>query len=101
MIGYKLFRVRVDGSIGPLFINKNQRLHLGVEYPAEDHPTKGYAHRPGWHICHSPIAPHLSKKGRVWAKVEFSDYTEHRRPVTQGGLWYTANQMKILELLST
>ena len=99
MIGYKLFRLRTDGSLGPLFINKSQRLQIGVRYVAEDHPTKGYAHRPGWHICHSPSAPHLSKKGRVWAKVRFSEYISHVRPISQGGLWYTANYLTVLEIL--
>ena len=99
MTGYKLFTRRADGSLGPLFINRRQRLEVGVEYEAEDHPTKGYAHRPGWHICSKQEAPHLSKAGRVWAKVKFSDYTPHQRPENQGGLWYTANRMKIMEVL--
>lgn len=98
MIGYKLFRLRKDGSLGPLFINCRQRLYIGETYLAEAHRTKGYAFRPGWHICSTMSAPHLSKKGRVWAKVSFSEYTEHRRPECQGGMWYTANSMKILEV---
>lgn len=100
MIGYKLLNHRADGSLGPLFINRAQRLEVGVEYLAEDHPTKGYAHRPGWHICAKQEAPHLSKKDRVWARVRFSDHTAHTRPANQGGLWYTANKMTILEILS-
>lgn len=99
MIGYKLFALHADGSLGPLFINKKRRLSVGTEYLAEDHPTAGYAHRPGWHICAEQNAPHLSKKGRVWARVEFEDFTEHHRPASQGGLWYTAGKMTILEVL--
>ena len=99
MIGYKLFRKRQDGSLGPLFINRKQRIEIGHFYPAEDHPTKGYAHRPGWHICSEKNAPHLSEKGRVWCKVEFFDYKEHKRPDSQGGMWFTANVMQILEVL--
>ncbi len=99
MIGYKLFKRRGDGSLGPLFINRLQRLEIGITYTAEDHPTKGYAHRPGWHICSEQNAPHRTKNGRVWALVEFSDYTEHKRPATQGGLWYTANKMNIVKVL--
>lgn len=56
---YKLFRRRGDGSLGPLFINKRQRIPLGEWLQAEDHPTKGYAHRPGWHCGVAPSAPHL------------------------------------------
>ena len=96
-IGYKLFRKRKDGTYGPLFINRKQRLEIGTQYAAEDHPTKGYAHRPGWHICHEPVAPHLSKKGRVWCVVVFNwDAKAHTRPESQVGLWYTADYMTIL-----
>ena len=99
MRGYKLFRQRKDGTLGPLFINRKQRLYMDVVYPAEDHPTKGYAHRPGWHICSTKSAPHLSKKGRVWALVEFDFAERYTRPASQGGLWYTAMYMKILRVL--
>jgi len=99
-IGYKLFRVRKDGSLGPLFINRKQRIEVGVTYPAEDHPTKGFAHRMGWHICSIKSAPHLRQGGdRLWAMVEFSDWTPHPRPKSQGGLWYTANRMRVLKIL--
>jgi hypothetical protein len=99
MIGYKLFRQRKDGTLGPLFINCRQRIDLNKTYKAEAHLTKGFAFRPGWHICSKKSAPHLSKKGRVWAKVSFSNYTEHQRPRSQGGLWYTAKYIKVLKVL--
>jgi len=99
MIAYKLVRQRRDESLGPLFINRKQRLTKGIVYQAEEHLTKGFAFRPGWHCCAEPIAPHLSKKGRIWAKVRIVEYTQHKRPESQGGLWYTAKFMKILEVL--
>jgi len=95
MIAYKLFRKRKDGSYGPLFINRKQRLRAGTLYDAEEHPTKGFAFRPGWHCCAAPNAPHLSTKNRVWCRVSIGGYTEHQRPESQGGLWYTAEFMKI------
>ncbi len=102
MKAYKLFRVRKkDNTLGSLFINRTQVIELGKWYEAEEHPTKGYAYRPGWHVCKEPKAPHLSTKGRVWAEVEIKDYTEHVRPENQGGLWYTAKQMKVLRLLTS
>ena len=97
MIAYKLFRKRKDGSYGPLFINRKQKVYPGVTYQAEEHRTKGFAFRPGWHACAEPSAPHLSKKNRVWCKVIITDYTEHNRPVSQGGLWFTANTLKVIE----
>ncbi len=100
MVGYKLFKLHKDGSIGPLFINRRLRLEVGKVYTAENHPTKGFAVRPGWHICKSMNAPHLSKKARVWAKVQFKDYTEYKRPANQGGLWYLAKKIKVLEIYS-
>jgi len=96
MIGWKLFRQRKDGSYGPLFINCKQRLEKGVVYESEDHPTKGYAHRPGWHICKNKNAPHLSKKDRVWVKVWFDNAEVIKRPENQGGIWYLAKQIKLL-----
>ncbi|CAH9014758.1 conserved hypothetical protein [Vibrio phage 424E50-1] len=103
MKGYKLFRLRKDGTLSPLFINRKQVLEVGVNYEAEDHPTPKFKHRPHWHLCSEPVAPHLSmelKTGekRVWAEVEFSDYQEMSRPPSQGGKWYLANQMKIVTL---
>lgn len=100
MIAYKLFHVRRDGSLGPLFVNRSQRLNIGVSYASEDHPTKGYAHRPGWHCCIQPLAPHLSLKNRVWARVNVSDYEIYSRPVHQGGQWVLARSMTILNKLS-
>jgi hypothetical protein len=97
MIGYKLFRVRKDGSLGSLFINQRQRIKVGEWMPAEDHPTKGYAHRPGWHICSERHAPHLSERGRRWFRVEFTGERSHKRPDSQGGLWYTATSMRVIE----
>jgi hypothetical protein len=100
MIAYKLFNKRKDGSLGPLFINRKQRIDVGVTYAAESHPTNGYAYRPGWHCCAEPTAPHLSKRSRVWCKVSIDDYTQHQRPSSQGGLWYTANKLTVLEELA-
>jgi len=99
MIGYKLFKLRKNGTIGPLFINSRQIIPIGTWLQAEDHPTKGFAHRPGWHTSIEPIAPHLSPKGRIWAKVEIEDVKEWKRPRRQGGMWYIAQRMKVLELM--
>ena len=96
MTGYKLVRMRRNGTLGPLFINRRQVLEVGVWMPAGDYPTKGFAHRPGWHVLLQPVAPHLSKKGRIWIRVEAKDYVEFERPVSQGGKWLLAQWMKII-----
>jgi len=93
---YKLFRVLKSGEITPLFINKTQRLPIGEWLEAEEHRTKGFAFRPGWHCTSKPEAPHLSNKGRAWYEVEIEDYTDFKRPESQGGLWHLANRMKII-----
>jgi len=49
MKAYKLLKLRKDGSLGPLFINRKQKIPIGKWLTAECHPTKGYALRPGWH----------------------------------------------------
>lgn len=88
-----------DGSLASLFINKKDRLPIGEWLDAEEHPTKGYAVRKGWHCTIVPQAPHLSKEGRVWVKVLLQDYDWYMRPVSQGGIWILAQKMKILEIV--
>jgi len=97
MIAYKLFRVLRDGNITPLFINNKFRLPLNEWLPAESHPTAGYKYRPFWHCTSEPNAPHLKLEGRAWYRVEIEDFTEQKRSKRQGGLWYLANKLKILE----
>lgn len=99
MKAYKLLRLRKDGSLGPLFINRRQRIPLHQPLKAEAHLTRGFAFRPGWHCMAKPEAPHLSKKGRIWCEVEIDDFSEFHRPQSQGGKWYLANQMKVTKVL--
>jgi len=99
MIAYKLFRQLKDGNITPLFINKKQRLPIGEWLQAESHPTKGFKVRPYWHCTSNPVAPHLSEKDRIWMKVKIEDYQNMERPPSQGGLWFLANRMRILEVI--
>ena len=97
MIAYKLFRVLKDGNITPLFIDKTNRLPIGEWLQAESHPTKGYTYRPFWHCTNQPVAPHLSEKGRAWYMIEMIGFIEQKRPESQGGLWYLANKIRIIE----
>jgi hypothetical protein len=96
MKAYKLFRLRKDGTLGPLFINRRLRVPVNQWLEAEFHPTKGYAQRKGWHTSIAPYAPHLSEKGRVWREVEIKDYVVFERPEHQGGTWFIAQRMKVL-----
>ena len=97
---FKLFRLRRDGSLGPLFINARQRIPIGKWLPAEEHPTKGFAFRPGWHATPEQSAPHLSPKGRVWCRVSLRDVTTYKRPASQGGYWYTAKALRVDAVLA-
>ena len=99
MIAYKLVRHMKDGSLASLFINKKARLPLNIWMEAEDHPTKGYSHRPGWHCLLATKAPHLSKKGRIWVEVKVKDYEFHDRIKEYGGTWVLAKQMKITKII--
>ena len=96
MRAFKLVREMKDGSLAPLFINKKFRLLIGEWMEAEDHPTKGFAHRKGWHCTLEKSAPHLSEKGRVWVEVEVEDYEFFDRPLSQGGKWVLAQKMKVI-----
>jgi len=96
---YKLFRRRKDQSLGPLFINAKQRIPLGEWLDAEDHPTPGFAHRPGWHATFKPHAPHLKMKPkgqaeRVWVEGEAEDTETYDRPESQGGTWVLAQRLR-------
>lgn len=91
--GYKLFEMRDDSKLFPLFIGKTQETPVNEWVPAEiimEH--KGFSHRPGWHLgAVMPSAPWLmgadgtykSQRGkrfkRVWCEVEYVadvDYTD-------------------------
>jgi hypothetical protein len=99
MIAYKLVRKLKSGKLTPLFINKAQGIELNTWYESECHPTKGFKVRQGWHCTSTPNAPHLSERDRVWVKVEIEGVEEFKRPESQGGLWYLADNIKFLEIL--
>lgn len=99
MVAYKLIRKMKNGELSPLFINKKNRLSIGIWLDAENHPTKGFSIRKGWHCTLQPSAPHLSSKNRVWVRVEVEDYGYYNRPKSQGGTWVLAQKMKIIEEL--
>ena len=106
MKAWKLFRVRKDGTLGTLFVGRGEIIPFNVWLSARfDLPHKGLAYRPGWHCCSSPVAPHLklmlkSGEKRVWCHVEIEDFKKHQRPDCQGGLWFTANRLKVVEVLN-
>jgi len=99
MLAYKLFRKRKDGTLGPLFINRKQVIVPNVWLPAKAHRTKGFAFRPGWHCCSTPNAPHLKMEGRVWCMVAIEDCKSILRPAAQGGQWYLAKRLMLLQEL--
>lgn len=104
MIAYKLMRVKKDGNIYPLFINKTVPTPIDRWLDAECHPTKGFAVRKGWHCCLKQNAPHLKMRlsngeQRIWVKVEVDDYSLYNRPESQGGEWVLAQKIKIIERL--
>lgn len=99
MIAYKLCRQLKNGNITSLFINKKVSLSFNQWLEAECHPTKGFKERPFWHCTSNPVAPHLSMKNRVWVKIEMEDFNEFQRPSSQGGLWFLAKRIKLIEII--
>ena len=97
MLAYKLCRKLKNGEITSLFINKKKRLIFNEWLEAECYPTKGFAVRPFWHCTSEPIAPHLSEKNRVWIMVHMDDYVEYQRPESQGGKWFLAKRIKLID----
>ena len=101
MEAYKLFRRRKNGTFGSLFINRKAPIKFYSWVQAETHPTKGFAVRTGWHCLAKPKAPHLSTKGRVWCRVQIAQpITTINRPNHQGGKWYLAHWMRIVEVMA-
>lgn len=105
MKAYKLLRIKKDGKIYPLFINKKEATLIGEWMEAECYPTKGFVVRKGWHCCFQPFAPHLKtelKTGekRVWVECEVEDWESYNRPESQGGAWILAQRMKINRIIT-
>jgi len=92
-------RLRANGTLGPLYINKTQVIPIGKWLRSRSHPTPGFAVRPGWHTVPTPHAPHLSEEGRVWCKVRIDGVREVPRPHAQGGVWLLARRMKVVEVM--
>ena len=96
---YKLLRVRRDGTLGSLFINRKQVIPVGKWLKARCWPTKGFAVRPGWHCTAKMNAPHLSPYGRAWCSCEIQGYVPMERPKRQGGTWYIAQRMRLTKVV--
>lgn len=97
---YKLVREMKDGTFAPLFIHQSFRFDTSGKWmEAQDKPTKGFAHRPGFHCTLTPSAPHLGEEGRRWLKCEADDYEFHERPAAQGGRWLLAKKLRVVAVL--
>lgn len=96
MIAYKLFQKRRD-KITSLFINAKQPYKLNKWYKARLYKTEGFKKRKGFHCVPEPNAPHLSLRNREWYKIEIEEFNELIKPKNQGGKWFIANKMRILE----
>lgn len=103
---FKLMRLRRDGTVGPLFIDRGFTPEVGpraVFYRAAFHPTKGFAERRGWHCTARPVAPHLSmrlKSGerRVWVECRVTCCQTYSRPESQGGEWLLAERIRFVRI---
>jgi hypothetical protein len=94
-----MFRVRADGSLGPLFVEvgrvlERERWLLAsfTERPA------ALKFRPGWHvILRSEPPPHLALSAqRTWRPIRWRGLIEKvKRPDYQGGVWVTAREIRI------
>lgn len=100
MIAYKVMRLRKNGTLGTLFINRKQVIPLGVWLDYESHETKGFAFRPGWHCMPNPVfPPQLAKHvDRVICEVEVEDFEMYERKFTQG-MWILAKKIKVIRIM--
>lgn len=106
MIAYKIFKKSKSGLFKPAQVPVARLQHKGYEvgvwYPAENAQPTNLKERIGFHCVNQPSVPHIKiiPNKIVWVEVEIEDYTEIRRPQSQGGLWYLANHLKIIRELS-
>ena len=100
--GFKLFRLRADGTLGPLFIGARLRVPVGRWVRAQDLPAPSWMtvrRRPGWHATTRPAAPHLSERGRVWCAVSLRGARAVPRPKGLGEVWYVARWLRVDRVL--
>lgn len=102
MQAYKLFKIKKDGKLYPLYIYTNRALPMNSWLTAEEgeRTPSGkvksklgeLAYRPGFHCCQYPLADHIGKRmsdgnlcqaaDTVWCEVEMIsdvDYTEEAK----------------------
>lgn len=104
MKAYKLMRLKKDGSLGSLFINRKATIPIGEWLEAECIPTNGFAIRKGFHCCFEMNAPHLKEnlangEQRVWVEVFVEDYDILPRSSAYGGNWILADKMKVVKII--
>lgn len=92
---YKLFEMDINGNLYPLFIDNKTIYPIDKWIYAENHPTKGFARRPGIHtgeICSAPWlmaadGTYKSQRGksfkRVWCEVECNTTTDYTNVVVK------------------
>lgn len=106
--GWKLFQLRADGTLRPLFLDTGDTLPYNEWIEAKDNTSlarkKGLQPRPGWHATLSPCAPHLklelaSGEKRIWVQVQLRGVSLYDRPESQGGTWALAKELMIVGYL--
>ena len=99
MKGYKLFEMKKDGKLFPLFIGIDKANTINEWVHAEFLPTKNFASRGGWHIgADIPDAPWLkaydgtdigfyksrfAKGKRVWCEIEYNSNHDYNEEVSK------------------
>ena len=106
MKAYKLMRLRKDGTLGSLFIDRKAVIPIGEWLQAECIPTSGFAVRAGFHCTFTPYAPHLKMElangeQRVWVECLVEDYETYDRPESQGNTWILANKMMVIKVIES
>ena len=95
----KLFTLRKDGTLGPLFIGAKERIPVGEWYEFDEKLfRKGFAERPAIHAA-TKDAPHIKPKageGRIMKRVLLRNWKTFKRPESQGDDWIIAGEMKVL-----
>lgn len=110
--GYKLFRMKKDGRLYPLFVLADKPTPMFQWLEAEAGVLVGkkvkskiglLSYRPGWHLCDIPEATHLSMTpNRVWAECEYEEHGSYRFKTNprMNGEWIIAKRIRVMQVLT-
>ena len=101
---YKIMRVKTDGMLYPIGVNRYRSYNVGEWYDAEHIESRKYKTKKGFYGFEKPSSKRYKEslrrgEKRVWVECETEDCELYYHPM-DGETWMIAQRMKILRALS-